>query len=147
MGPIEVRGDVDHEDRIPGVGDVIDLVAAVAIGAQQVVLARVAVRELVAAADLNHLRPALGGQVVEIDRIPLVRDIDDRVAVFLDRAGQRIACFAVVVADIGDPPSVLLLDDAVIGAARLQVVKADEARVVGFFAVAILRRRRPSPAC
>ena len=118
--PIEARGDVDDENGIGGVGDVIDLMAEVAVGAQQVVLARLAPRQLVAAADLHHLRPAifricriaLCGQVVEQEGAAWGRDVDDGIAVRFHGAAQRIEREAIVMPDIGDPPAVLLLEGA-----------------------------------
>ena len=45
-------------------------------------------------------------------------------------------------ADIGDVAVALLVDGRLIGAARLQVVVADEAHVLGFGRIADLRRLR-----
>ena len=141
MRPIEAGRDVDDEDRVRRIGDVIDLVAKIAIGAQQIPLAGLARRQIVAAADLRHLRAAivrhvgvaLGGQVTQQERTPRVRYIDDRSAIRLNHAGQRIERAAVVMASIGDPSAILLLNHSPVGTARLKVVMSHEPHVVSFF--------------
>ena len=62
----------------------------------------------------------------------------------IDRLRHRIG--AAVMADIGDVAVALLVDDRLVGAARLQVVVADQAHVLGFGrsadALLLLRHRR-----
>ena len=96
-----------------GIGDVPDIVAEVAVGAQQVDLAGLAPRQLVAGAGLDHLRAAIrtdGSHLEQMvgERAPRVRHVDDREAIGLHLAGQRIERRAVMMADIGDPPIALL---------------------------------------
>src|SRR5918996_3921220 len=50
-------------------------------------------------------------------------------------------------ADIGNPPAALLLDDPDVGATPLQVVQPLLPHVVGFFLRQPLRRSSDSPAC
>ena len=66
-----------------------------------------------------------------------IGDVDDRGAVRLGLAGHRIdrignVVGAAVMADIGDPAVALMMDGRLIGAARLQVVVADQLHVGGF---------------
>ena len=86
-----------------------------------------------AVADAHHLRAAalvfsfLARNVMQIFRMRGIGDVDDRGAVRLGLAGQRIdrignVVGAAVMADIGDPAVALMMDGRLIGAARLQVV-------------------------
>ncbi len=66
-----------------------------------------------------------------------IGDVDDRGAVRLGFAGLRIdrrgnVVGAAVMADIGDPALALVMDGRLVGAARLQIVGADEAHVGRF---------------
>ena len=76
--------------------------------------------------------PSRPGMCVEVFRLLGVGHVDDRGAVELglavervDRLGHRLG--AAVVADIGDVAVALLVDDRLIGAARLQVVASRRA--------------------
>ena len=79
--------------------------------------------ELCAAAGLAFT--ALARNVHEELRLARISDIDDRGAVVFELAGHRIHARAAVQADVGNPAPVLLDDGRLIGAARLQIVKAD----------------------
>jgi hypothetical protein len=115
-------------------------------GAQQVDRVAVRARQALAVAYPRHLRaaglgPAFGaGNMREIFRLRRIGDVDDRGAVELPLAVERIhglvdvAC--AVVADIGDIALALLVNGRLIGAARLQVVEADEAHVLRFRRIA-----------
>ena len=75
-----------HERGVGRVGDVPDLVAAVAVGAQQVEASRLPPRELVAGAHLHHLRaagPAGRGNVRQVDGRFRRSDVEHRRAVGL----------------------------------------------------------------
>ena len=115
------------------IGHVPDLVRRVAERAQQVDGAGIALRQRLAVAHAHHLRAAvlgqalLAGNVREVLRAARIGDVDDRGAVEFLGARQRIERLghllgAAVVADVGDPAAALLVDDRLIGAARLQVV-------------------------
>ena len=78
---------------------------------------------------------------MQIFRVRGIGDIDDRRAVRLGLAGQRIdrignVIGAAVMADIGDPAVALMMNGGLIGAARLQVVTPHQFHVGRF-------RRRP----
>ena len=135
--------------RVGRVGDVPDLVRLAAERAQHVGLVRIALRQARAVADAHHLRAALlvipfeAGNVLQVFRIGRIGDVEDRGAVELRLAGQLVDRLrhvgrAAVVADIGDVAVALLVDGRLVGAARLQVVHADEAHVVGFGRIADL---------
>ena len=124
--------------------------------AQQIDRVGVALRQRLAVADARHLRAAvlvvalLARDVREVFRLRRIGDVDDRGAVELGLAGQRIDRLrhlrrAAVVADIGDVAVALLVDGRLIGAARLQVVVADQAHVLRLGRIAdllLLRQRR-----
>ena len=61
-----------------------------------------------------------------------IGDIDQRSAVVFMGARQRIQRAAVMMADISHPATVLLMDDGLIGAAPLQVMKTDQRHVTCF---------------
>src|SRR3989442_6182088 len=86
-------------------------------------------------ADTSTCRPR---DVEEIDRPRRVRDVDDRRAVGLHWCSglQRVRRAPTVMADVGDPPLALLMDDRLISGAPLERVEADQAHVV---------LRRPMP--
>ena len=135
--------DAADQHWIGGIGDVPDLMAFAAEGAQHVDGIAIALRQVLAVADAHHLRAAgfifalLARQMAQIFRLRGIGDVDDRGAVRLGLAGLRIdrrrdIVGAAVMADIGDPALALLVDGRLIGAARLQVVEADEPHVGGF---------------
>ena len=110
-----------------------------------------------AVAHPHHLRAArlVGAgrarDVVQVFRMRRIGDVDDRGAVVLGLAGQRIdrrrhVVGAAVMADIGDVAVALLVDGGLVGRARLQVVPADQLHVGGFRRRAdllFLRQRGP----
>ena len=131
------------QHRIGGIGDVPDLMPCAAERAQHVDRVGIALRQGLAVADAHHLRAAgfvfafLAGNVMQIFRMRGIGDVDDRGAVRLGLAGHRIDRIgnlvgAAVMADIGDPAVALMMDGRLIGAARLQVVVADQLHVGGF---------------
>ena len=74
---------------------------------------------------------------MQIFRMRGIGDVDNRGAVRLGLPGQRIDRIgnrigAAVMADIGDPAVALTMDGRLIGAARLQIVAADQPHVQGF---------------
>src|SRR6266508_2240877 len=93
----------------------------------------------------RHLRAALLGQPLIAWNVPeilgpaRVGDIDEGGAVELVSPGQRIAWLghlfgAAMMADIGDPATALLVNGRLVGAARLQVVAADECHILSLWA-------------
>jgi hypothetical protein len=137
--------------RVLGLGDVPDLMRLVAEHAQHVDRVAVALRQLLAVADAHHLGTTrlvgagLARDVGQVFRMMRVGHVDDRRAVVLVLAGQRVERLldlvgAAVMADIGDPARALVLDDRLIGAARLQVAVTDQRHVLGIGGIADLRR-------
>ena len=139
-------GDQFRRGRI---GHVPDLVPDIAVGAQQVDRVAVAPRQARAVAQAHHLGAAVLGQplrarqVVQVFGLRRIGDVEDRGAVELrlpvhrvDRLGNRGG--AAVMADIGDPAVALAMDQRLVSAARLQVVVAHEAHVLGLGRVADL---------
>src|SRR5205807_9641161 len=111
--------------------------------------ARVALGEALAVADPDHLRPArlvialLAGDVGEVFRMRRVGHVYEGGAVELGLPGQRVDRLfrlgdAAVMADIGDPAIPLLVNDRLIGTARLQIAVADQRHVAG---LGVLLRR------
>src|SRR6185369_1758119 len=101
------------QHRLRRIGDVPDLVAGAAERAQQIDRVAVAFRQGAAVADAGHLRAAgfeialLTGDVEQVFRLRRVGDVDDRGAVELGLAGERIERLrhlrrATVVADVGN---------------------------------------------
>ncbi len=140
------------ELRCRRVGRVPDLVRLVAERAQHVDGVRVALRQALAVAHAHHLcaavlgQPLVAGDVEQVFGAARVGDIDERGAVELVGAGQRIARLgdllgAAVVADVGDPSAALAVDGRLIGAARLQIVAAQQRHVLGF-GLRLSQRRR-----
>ena len=70
----------------------------------------------------------------ELHRLLRIGDIDDRSAVVLRLAVERIDLDIAVMADVGDITVALLLHHRLIGGARLQVVPADQLHVFAFSA-------------
>ena len=137
--------------RVGGIGHVPDLVRLAAEHAQHVGLGRIALRQRAPVADAHHLRAAFlvvsfqAGQVLQVFRIGRIGDVEDRGAVELGLAGHPVDRLrhvgrAAMVADIGDVAVALPVDGRLVGAARLQVVHADEAHVAGLGRVADLGR-------
>ena len=127
-----------HEGGPRRLGDVPDLVALVAVRPEQVEPPGSAPRELFTRAHLDHLGaagPARRGDVGEVDRRLGVGDVDDGGAVGLDRAGQGIQPLPGVVADVDDAARALADRQRLVGGARLQVVRPDEAGVEGLLTV------------
>ena len=138
-----VAADLRQERRLGRIGDVPDLVTLGAEGAQHVELAAVGFRQARARAHPHHLGAAAFGaalgarNVLEIFRMRRIGHVDDRGAVELGLPGQRVDRLgdvggAAVMADIGEIAVALMHDGRLIGAARLQVVVADQAHVAGF---------------
>src|SRR5438045_9738822 len=107
---------------------------------QQTELTALAVRHLSAATDAHHLsaavlaEPFFARDVREITWRPWVGDIDDRRPVELRYPGDRVDRLrrlvgSAVMADIENPPAVLIADNRLIRAARLQVVMVAELHV------------------
>ena len=112
-------------------------------GAQHVDRVAIALGQRLAVADAHHLRAAglvfsfLPGNVVQVFRMRGIGDVDDRGAVRLGLAGDRIdrignGVGSAVMSDIGDPAVALMMDGRLIGAARLKVAVADQLHVGGF---------------
>ena len=121
--------------RLRGIGHVPDLVGQVAERAQEVRLVLVGARQRLAVADSHHRRTARlrltlrARDVVQIARVLRIGDIDDRRAVVLGLAGERIHPLAAVVADVGDPARALVVHDRLVRGARLEVVHPHQAHV------------------
>ena len=131
------------EHGIGGIGDVPDLMPLAAERAQHVDRVGIALGQALAVADAHHLRAArlvlslLPRNVLQIFRMRGIGDVDDRRAVRLGLARQRVEGHrnivgAAVMADIGDLAVALVMDGRLIGAARLQVAIADQLHVLGF---------------
>src|SRR6185437_14160763 len=101
-------------------------------GAQQVGLLGIGLGESLAVADARHLGAALvaaprrARNVMEIFGMARIGDVDDRGAVVLAPAGERvhrplIALLAAELADIGDPAPVLLMDHRRVGGTPLEI--------------------------
>ena len=140
-----------HEHGLCRIGDIPDFVAGAAERAQQIHRVRIALGQRFAVADARHLRAAalaesfLAGKVREIFRLRRIGDVDDRGAVELRLSAHRVhrprhVGRSAMVADIGDIAVALLVDGRLVGAARLQVVHADEAHVPGLGRIADLGR-------
>ena len=127
-------------------GDVPDFVGAVSECAEQVHLASVGARQLAAVAHTHHLRAAGFGQarlawnVGQVLRLLRIGDVEDRRAVVLTLAGDRIHHLAAVMADVRNPARPLLVDERLIRAAPLKIVVADERHVVLLHRPAVHRR-------
>jgi hypothetical protein len=72
----------------------------------------------------------------EVFRMRRVGHVDDRGAVVFGLPSQRVDRLlgfrnAAVMADIGDPAVALVVDDRLIGTARLQIAVADQRHVAG----------------
>ena len=65
--------------------------------------------------------------VSDVFRLAGIGDVDDRRAVVLHLAGQQVRHRAGVMPDVGDIAIALLLDDRLVGAARLQIVGPEQA--------------------
>src|SRR5205814_1639218 len=99
-----------------------------AVTAQQVDLGFVGARKLASVTHTNHLRATrlsaarcrrLAGNVSNIFRLLGICDIDNRRAVVLLFAGERIELRAAMMTDIRDPSVALLVNGRLISAARL----------------------------
>src|SRR5580700_1398627 len=71
--------------------------------------------------------------------LPRICDVDNRRAVRLLLAGERVERHATVMTDVGNPACTLLVNDGLIRAPVLQFVVADQLHVVLF---SLLLRRR-----
>ena len=142
VGILQALADVGDQNGIGGIGHVPDLMSCAADRAQHVDGVRIALGQGLAVADAHHLGAAalvfslLARDVVQISGMRGIGDVDDRGAVRLGVAGQRIDRIrnfvgAAVMADIGDPAVALMMDGRLIGAARLQIVAADQFHVGG----------------
>ena len=126
------------------------LLTRIAEGAQQVGLFLIGPGQLAARADARHLRAArlapghlaalFARNVKEQFRRPRVGHIQDRGAVLLHSRGERIDHASAVRPDVGDPAVALPLDGRLVGGAGGQIVEADPAHVVRFFAAGIRLR-------
>src|SRR5262249_46620093 len=137
------RADPRDELRLRRIADVPDLVVRVTEGAQQIKLRRIALRQLPAAAHANHLRAAalaltfFARNVREILRRARIRNVEYRRAVEIGCAREHIHWLgrlvrAAVVTDVQDPAAVLLANERLIGAARLQIVEAEQRHALRF---------------
>jgi hypothetical protein len=75
-----------------------------------------------------------------------IGDLEDRRAVVLERATERVGQLAAMQADIGDPAPALCVHQRLIGAAALQVVVAHQLHVELFRPVLCLRDQTPRHA-
>ena len=137
-----------------GIGHVPDFVSLPAEGAQQIDLVGIALgqascrrRREPSARRPARPSPPAPGTCARYFGCFGIGDVEDRGAVELGLPGQRIERLrhrlgAAVMADIGDVAIALFVDDRLVGAARLQIVEADEAHVLGFAA----DRRLSAPA-
>src|SRR2546423_15254463 len=73
--------------------------------------------------------PRLARNVGEIARALGIGHIENGSAVGLLRVAQRIARMAAVMPDVGDPAIALPMDERLVGAAALEIVRADELHV------------------
>ena len=130
MGTLEPLDDAGDERRVGQICGVPDLVRLVAEWAQQIDRTGIALRQALAVADPHHLRPAglviarFARDVGEVFRMRRVGHVDQRGAVELGLAGQRVDRLfrlgnPAVMADIGDPAVALVMNDRLVGAARL----------------------------
>ena len=123
------------------VGHVPDFMRRGSECAQQVDRGRIAFGQSLAVAGAHHLRASgfrsalLARNMREISGLRRIGDVHDRCAVEFTLAGQRVHRLRhvarAVMADIGDVALALLVNDRLIGAARLQIVEADEPHVFG----------------
>src|SRR6267154_550231 len=119
-------------------GDVPDLVRGVAVVAQQIDLALVSLGELRAVAHAHHLRAArlvlsrLAWNMGDVARVLGIAHIEDGSAVLLLLAAERISRAAAVMPDVRDPAIALPMDERLVGAAALEVVRADQLHIVPF---------------
>ena len=131
---------------------------AAAEHAQHVGLVRVCLGQCLAVAYAHHLRAALfvialeTGNMREIFRLHRIGDVDDRGTVVFGLPGEPVEGLghlgrAAVMADIGNVAIALMVDGRLIGAARLQVVIADQPHVFGFRRIAQFRRLRERRQC
>jgi hypothetical protein len=110
-------------------------VGDIAERAQEIGLLARGARQGLAVAHARHRGAARLGlarrarDVMEIPRPLRVGHVHERRAVRLDLAGERVQALAAVVADVGDPSPVLLVDDRLVGRAGLEIVQADQAHV------------------
>ena len=135
--------DPRDQNRICGIGDIPDFMRFAAEGAQHVNRVAIALGQRLAVADAHHLRTAslifsfLAWNVAQISGLRGIGDVDDRGAVRLGFSGQRIdrrrnIVGPAVMSDIGNPAVALMMDGRLVGAARLQIVVADQPHVGGF---------------
>ncbi len=133
LEPVEHRGEQRGLRRI---GHVPDLVRQVAERAQEIGLLARPARQRLAVADARHRRAARfrlarrAGDVVQVRRLLRIRHVHDGGAVLLHLAGEGVHPQAAVMADVGDEPAALRVDDGLVRGARLQIVGADQAHVV-----------------
>src|SRR5258708_5678049 len=119
----------------PRVGHIPHLLRLVAERPQEVGFVLVGSRQFRTGAHPHHLRPAvfrfsgLAGNVREVLGLLRVGHIEDRCAVVLLLAGERVQQVVAVMPDVGDPAAALLVDHGLIGAAALEVVVADQLHV------------------
>src|SRR5207253_9245044 len=128
-----------HKLRSLGRAHVPDLLPRIAEGTQQIGLAAIAPGQLRAGADARHLRaagftsgflaPALARDVRKQLRRARIRHIEDRRAVLLELAVERVDGAPAMRADIGDPAIALALDGRLIRATGREIVKADAAQI------------------
>jgi hypothetical protein len=132
---LELGDDGGEESRLRRVGHVPDLVRRVAVVAQQIDLALVALGQLRAVAHAHHLRaarlvlPRLARNVGEIVRALGIGHIENRGAVGFLRTAQRIAREPAVMTDVRDPATALPMNERLVSAASLEIVIADELHI------------------
>src|SRR5712692_10424913 len=128
---LELIDDDRDAGRLLRRGHVPDFMRGVAESAKEINFAGIRLGQRLAVADAHHLRAAtfaltlLAGYVREILRPAWIGHVNERSAVLLLRASERIQRAAAVMPDLGDPAAALLVDHRLIGAAPLQVVGAD----------------------
>jgi hypothetical protein len=137
------RADPADQRRFGRVGHIPNLVCGITERTQQIELPTVSFGKIGAAAHAHHLRAtALAHSLFARDMSQVsgrarIRDVEDRCAIEFGNAGERVhglgyALGAAVVPDVRDPAPVLLFDDRLVRASRLQVLIADQLHVPGF---------------
>src|SRR5690606_35284994 len=107
----------------------------VAASRQEIPLACFAARQHMSRTHTRHLpatcftRATGACDVMQINRIAWIGDIDNGHTVLLDLPRQRIQRFATMMADVGNPATVLVLDCRLVRASGLQVVVPHELEV------------------
>lgn len=139
------------EGGLRRIGDVPQLMGDAAVGAQHVDLVLVALRQIDAVADSDHLRLPLvrrtgdvgGRDVTDQPGATRIRHVQDRGSVVLHLPGERVPRLAGMVSDVEVPAAVdrVATGQRLVGRAPVERMTADEPQIVALGPMALVLRR------